>query len=54
MTLKRMDNVGIVVESLDAAISFFAELGLKLEGRATIEPLLRHRRTPFHWEKSPR
>jgi len=36
MTLKRMDNVGIVVESLDAAISFFAELGLKLEGRATI------------------
>ena len=37
MTLKRMDNVGIVVESLDAAISFFAELGLKLEGRAMIE-----------------
>ncbi|WP_250126392.1 VOC family protein [Chroococcidiopsis sp. CCMEE 29] len=37
MTLKRMDNVGIVVESLDATISFFAELGLKLEGRATIE-----------------
>ena len=37
MTLKRMDNVGIVVESLDAAISFFSELGLTLEGRATIE-----------------
>lgn len=37
MTLKRMDNVGIVVESLDPAISFFIELGLKLEGRATIE-----------------
>jgi len=37
MSLKRMDNVGIVVESLDAAISFFVELGLKLEGRATIE-----------------
>src|SRR5688500_7987676 len=37
MALKRMDNVGIVVESLDVAISFFAELGLKLEGRATIE-----------------
>jgi catechol 2,3-dioxygenase-like lactoylglutathione lyase family enzyme len=37
MTVKRMDNVGIVVESLDPAISFFAELGLKLEGRATIE-----------------
>ncbi|HZZ90934.1 MAG TPA: VOC family protein [Usitatibacter sp.] len=32
-----MDNVGIVVESLDAAISFFTELGLTLEGRATIE-----------------
>ena len=37
MTLKRMDNVGIVVESLDSAISFFSELGLKLEGRATVE-----------------
>ncbi len=37
MTLKRMDNVGIVVESLDDAIAFFAELGLRLEGRATIE-----------------
>ena len=32
-----MDNVGIVVESLDEAISFFTELGLKLEGRAMIE-----------------
>ncbi len=37
MTLKRMDNVGIVVESLDAVIPFFIELGLRLEGRATIE-----------------
>ena len=37
MSLKRMDNVGIVVESLDAAIEFFVELGLRLEGRATIE-----------------
>jgi catechol 2,3-dioxygenase-like lactoylglutathione lyase family enzyme len=37
MALKRMDNIGIVVESLDAAISFFAELGLELEGRATVE-----------------
>jgi catechol 2,3-dioxygenase-like lactoylglutathione lyase family enzyme len=35
--LVRMDNVGIVVESLDDAISFFNELGLKLEGRASIE-----------------
>jgi catechol 2,3-dioxygenase-like lactoylglutathione lyase family enzyme len=37
MTVKRMDNVGIVVESLDTAIPFFVELGLELEGRATIE-----------------
>lgn len=35
--LLRMDNVGIVVESLDNAISFFQEIGLKLEGRATVE-----------------
>jgi catechol 2,3-dioxygenase-like lactoylglutathione lyase family enzyme len=32
-----MDNVGIVVESLDAAVAFFAELGLELEGRAMVE-----------------
>jgi catechol 2,3-dioxygenase-like lactoylglutathione lyase family enzyme len=32
-----MDNVGIVVESLDNAISFFSEIGLKLQGRAMIE-----------------
>ncbi|HWI87053.1 MAG TPA: VOC family protein [Sphingomonas sp.] len=37
MTLKRMDNVGIVVDDLGAAIDFFRELGLELEGRATIE-----------------
>jgi catechol 2,3-dioxygenase-like lactoylglutathione lyase family enzyme len=37
MTVKRMDNVGIVVEDLDAAIAFFSELGLELEGRAPIE-----------------
>jgi catechol 2,3-dioxygenase-like lactoylglutathione lyase family enzyme len=37
MSIKRMDNVGIVVESLDDAISFFNELGMKLEGRAMIE-----------------
>lgn len=36
-SLLRMDNVGIVVESLDNAISFFTEVGLTLEGRATIE-----------------
>jgi catechol 2,3-dioxygenase-like lactoylglutathione lyase family enzyme len=37
MGLKRMDNIGIVVESLDTTIAFFTELGLTLEGRATIE-----------------
>src|SRR3954463_15149807 len=35
--LLRMDNVGIVVESLDKAISFFTEIGLTLEGRAMVE-----------------
>lgn len=35
--LLRMDNIGIVVESLDDAISFFEEIGLTLEGRATVE-----------------
>jgi catechol 2,3-dioxygenase-like lactoylglutathione lyase family enzyme len=35
--LLRMDNVGIVVESLDEAVAFFTVLGLKLEGRATVE-----------------
>ncbi len=37
MAVKRMDNVGIVVEDLTAAIAFFRELGLELEGQATIE-----------------
>lgn len=37
MTVKRMDNVGIVVENIDAAIEFFSELGLTLEGRMPIE-----------------
>ncbi len=37
MALQRMDNVGIVVESLDEVIAFFTALGLELEGRATIE-----------------
>ncbi|UYN89978.1 MAG: VOC family protein [Anaerolineales bacterium] len=35
--LLRMDNIGIVVESLDAAIAFFEKIGLALEGRAMIE-----------------
>jgi catechol 2,3-dioxygenase-like lactoylglutathione lyase family enzyme len=37
MTVQRMDNVGIVVESLDGAISFFEQLGLELEGKAMVE-----------------
>jgi catechol 2,3-dioxygenase-like lactoylglutathione lyase family enzyme len=37
MTVKRMDNVGIVVDDLPAAIEFFRELGLELEGQAKID-----------------
>ncbi|HWV57268.1 MAG TPA: VOC family protein [Longimicrobiales bacterium] len=37
MAVKRMDNVGIVVEDMDATIAFFTELGLELEGRAYVE-----------------
>lgn len=37
MTVKRMDNVGIVVEDLDAAVEFFVELGLVLEGRTRVD-----------------
>ncbi|MCU0278388.1 MAG: VOC family protein [Candidatus Nanopelagicales bacterium] len=37
MAVLRMDNVAIVVEDLDAAIAFFAELGLQLQGRSPIE-----------------
>ena len=37
MTVKRMDNVGIVVDDLPATIAFFRELGLELEGQGTVE-----------------
>ncbi|MFD0591858.1 VOC family protein [Catellatospora coxensis] len=37
MTIQRMDNVGIVVDDLDAAVAFFTELGMELEGRSLIE-----------------
>lgn len=37
MAIQRMDNVGIVVEDMDAALAFFVELGLELEGRAEVE-----------------
>ena len=37
MAIKRMDNVGIVVDDLETTIDFFRELGLELEGQATVE-----------------
>ncbi len=37
MAIQRMDNVGIVVEGMDAAIAVFVELGMELEGRAEVE-----------------
>lgn len=37
MAIKRMDNMGIVVEDLEGTIEFFRELGLELEGRAVVE-----------------
>ena len=37
MALKRMDNMGIVVDDLDETVDFFTELGLELEGRAMVE-----------------
>ena len=43
MAIQRMDNVGIVVDDLDAAIAFFVELGMELEGRAQIEGLFADR-----------
>jgi len=39
VTVKRMDNVGIVVKDIDVAIEFFTELGLELEGRAPVNAL---------------
>jgi catechol 2,3-dioxygenase-like lactoylglutathione lyase family enzyme len=37
MTVLRMDNIGIVVDDLDAAVAFFEEIGLELEGKGTVE-----------------
>lgn len=51
MTVKRMDNVGIVVEDLDAAIGFFIELGLTLEGRMPIEGEWAGRVTGVHGQR---
>jgi catechol 2,3-dioxygenase-like lactoylglutathione lyase family enzyme len=51
MAIKRMDNVGIVVEDLDAAIEFFTELGLTLEGRMPIEGEWSGRVTGLHGQR---
>lgn len=48
MTVKRMNNVGIVVEDLEAAIEFFTALGLDLEGRAPLEGDWADRVTGLH------
>jgi catechol 2,3-dioxygenase-like lactoylglutathione lyase family enzyme len=48
MALQRMDNVGIVVDDLPATIEFFRELGLELEGQATIEGDWAERVTGLH------
>ncbi|UQN09140.1 VOC family protein [Deinococcus sp. QL22] len=60
MTVKRLDNVGIVVEDMEAAIEFFTELGLNLEGRAPIEgdwadrvTGLRHQRVDIAMMRTP-
>src|SRR3954465_5774438 len=37
MTIQRMDHVSVVVDDLEAAIAFFVELGMELEGKAPIE-----------------
>lgn len=44
----RLDNVGIVVEDLDAAVAFFIELGLTLQGRATVDGDWAERVTGLH------
>jgi catechol 2,3-dioxygenase-like lactoylglutathione lyase family enzyme len=51
MSVKRMDNVGIVVEDLDAAIEFFTELGLSLEGRTRIDGEWAGRVTGLHGQR---
>ena len=37
MTIQRMDHVGVVVDDLEAAIAFFVELGMELEGKSSAE-----------------
>ena len=52
MAVKRLDNVAVVVEDLDAAIAFFTELGMELEGRATMEGDLVDRLVGLHDTRS--
>jgi catechol 2,3-dioxygenase-like lactoylglutathione lyase family enzyme len=52
MALKRLDNVAVVVDDLDAAIAFFKELGMELEGRATVEGDLVDRVVGLHGTRS--
>ena len=51
MAVKRLDNIGIVVEDLDAAVDFFTELGLTLEGRMPIEGEWTGRVTGLHGQR---
>ena len=50
MTIQRMNNVAIVVDDLDAAVAFFTELGMELEGKGQIEGRLRT--APSDWTAS--
>ncbi|HEY0830596.1 MAG TPA: VOC family protein [Candidatus Dormibacteraeota bacterium] len=52
MTIQRMDNVGIVVDDLDAAVAFFTELGMELEGKAQVEGLWADRAVGLHGVRS--
>jgi catechol 2,3-dioxygenase-like lactoylglutathione lyase family enzyme len=51
MTVKRLDNIGIVVEDLDGAVAFFTELGLVLEGRMPVEGEWAGRVTGLHGQR---
>ena len=52
MTIQRMDNVAIVVDDLDAAVAFFTELGMELEGKAQVEGLFADRTVGLHGVRS--
>jgi catechol 2,3-dioxygenase-like lactoylglutathione lyase family enzyme len=52
MGLERLDNIGVVVDDLEAAIAFFTELGMELEGRATVEGELVDRLVGLHGTRS--